>query len=187
MLHRQLIFFGPWSLYHLVLFSSLCLLLIHSGTVSVFSIFQHLEWHLANCRSSVYLLGRTNLLIIYDSADFLLNIFSYKIELKFSACNSSLLVLLPLLFYDYYHEITECLYATFIHDSKTSTQDGPNDLQVIARVCKQRELPFGQKRLIFYAQSRISIAISLFPNLILDLSCELIIQTWESQGKTAGD
>lgn len=42
---------------------------------------------------------------------FFLILFSYKIELKFRACNSSLLVLLPLLFYDYYHEITECLYA----------------------------------------------------------------------------
>ena len=109
---------GHFLLYHLVLFSSLHLLLIHSGTVSVFPIFQHLEWHPANCRSSVYLLGKTNLLIIYDSADFLLNIFSYKTELKFSACNSSLLVSLPLLFYDYYHEITECLYATFLRDSK---------------------------------------------------------------------
>lgn len=97
----------------------------------------------------MYLLCKTNLLIIYDSADFLLNIFSYKTELKFSACNSSLLVSFPLLFYDYYHEITECLYATFLCDSKISTQDGPNDLEVIARVCKQR-VAIWPERLMFY-------------------------------------
>lgn len=34
-------------------------------------------------------------------------------------------------------DITECHYTPFHNDSKISTQDGPNDLEVIGRVCKE--------------------------------------------------
>lgn len=138
---------GHFLSYHLVLFSSLHLLLIHSGTVSVFPIFQHLNGIRLTVGPQCIFLCKTNLLIIYDSADFLLNIFFIKLSSS-SVPVIFLLVSSPLFFRDYYHEINlNVLCHSFFVTVKYPLKMG---LMTWSNCGGKQRVAICQKKLMFY-------------------------------------